>query len=82
MFELDFSQVREPGEYVVAVEGVGCSYPFPIADRVWRDAFIVSAKGFYHQRSGIALGPPYTGSCDRVRSTPTTAWWSAPRPVR
>ena len=60
VFELDFSQVREPGEYVVAVEGVGCSYPFPIAERVWREAFTVSAKGFYHQRSGIALGPPYT----------------------
>ena len=46
VFEMDFSQVREPGEYVVAVEGVGCSYPFPIAERVWRDAFTVSAKGF------------------------------------
>ena len=32
-FELDFSQVREPGEYVVAVEGVGCSYPFSISKR-------------------------------------------------
>jgi len=60
VFEMDFSEVREPGQYVVAVEGVGCSYPFPIAERVWRDAFTISARGFYHQRSGIALGPPHT----------------------
>ena len=27
---------------------------------MWRDAFVTSARGFYHQRSGIALGSPYT----------------------
>lgn len=60
VFEMDFSQLRDRGEYVVSVEGVGCSYPFTIAADVWRDAFFISARGFYHQRSGIALGPPYT----------------------
>jgi endoglucanase len=60
VFEMDFSQVQESGRYVVAVEGVGCSYTFEISAEVWRDAFITSARGFYHQRSGIALGPPFT----------------------
>ncbi len=60
VYEMDFSALSTPGTYRVCVEGVGCSYPFEIADDVWRKAFAVSARGFYHQRSGIELGPPYT----------------------
>jgi endoglucanase len=60
VYEMDFTELQEPGLYRVFVEGVGCSYTFKIHEDVWRDAFIVSARGFYHQRSGISLGPPYT----------------------
>jgi endoglucanase len=60
VLELDFSAVATPGEYVVAVDGVGCSFPFRIAESAWRDAFVLATRGFYHQRSGIALGPPHT----------------------
>ena len=60
VYEMDFSPLKTPGTYRVAVEGVGCSYPFAIADDAWRKAFTVSARGFYHQRSGIPLGPPHT----------------------
>ncbi len=60
VYEMDFSQCKGPGVYRVCVEGVGCSYPFPIREDVWRSAFTISARGFYHQRSGIALGPPFT----------------------
>jgi len=60
VYEMDFSPLDRPGTYRVSVEGIGCSYPFPIADDAWRKAFYVSARGFYHQRSGIELGPPYT----------------------
>jgi len=60
VYEMDFSPLRTPGTYRVAVDGVGCSYPFTIADDAWRKAFAVSARGFYHQRSGIPLGPPNT----------------------
>lgn len=60
VYEMDFSGLRKPGTYRVQVEGIGCSYPFAIADDVWRSAFTVSARGFYHQRSGIKLGPPWT----------------------
>jgi endoglucanase len=60
VYELDFSGLRTPGTYRVCVDGIGCSYPFEISADVWRKAFTVSARGFYHQRSGIALGPPYT----------------------
>jgi endoglucanase len=44
----------------LAVEGVGTSFPFPITADAWRDAFVVAARGFYHHRRSIALGPPYT----------------------
>jgi endoglucanase len=60
VYLLDFSSVTRPGTYRVTVEGIGCSDPFPIADDVWRRAFVVSARGVYHQRSGIELGPPFT----------------------
>ncbi len=60
VYIMDFSKVCTPGMYRVSVEGIGCSYPFEIGERVWRRAFFVSARGFYHQRSGVALGPPYT----------------------
>jgi endoglucanase len=60
VYLMDFSSLERPGTYRVSVEGIGCSYPFEIADDVWRKAFVVSARGFYHQRSGIELGPPYT----------------------
>ncbi len=57
---MDFTALTRPGSYRVSVEGLGCSYPFEIADDVWRRAFTVSARGLYHQRSGIELGPPFT----------------------
>ncbi|MFC1715504.1 glycoside hydrolase family 9 protein [Candidatus Poribacteria bacterium] len=67
VYEMDFSPVQQPGIYRISIDGIGCSYPFEIGQDVWRNAFTVSARGFYHQRSGIALGPPYT-SFKRPRS--------------
>ncbi len=66
VYEMEFSQCCQPGVYRVYVAGVGCSYRFEIKEKAWQEAFFVSARGFYHQRSGIALGPPYT-SFDRPR---------------
>ena len=39
---------------------MGCSYAFDIKPDAWQQAFSVSARGLYHKRSGIPLGPPYT----------------------
>ncbi|MCW5941399.1 MAG: glycoside hydrolase family 9 protein [Fimbriimonadaceae bacterium] len=58
--ECDFSSFARPGRYVVAVEGVGCSFPFRIHPDVYREAFRTVARGLYHNRSGIALTKPYT----------------------
>ena len=57
---LEFSNFRQPGRYRVCVEQIGCSLEFQITPTAWQDAFYVSVRGLLHQRSGIALGPPYT----------------------
>ena len=57
---IDFSSYCEPGSYRISVTGIGCSYPFTIGQRVWAKPFMVAMKGFYHQRSGIALRAPFT----------------------
>lgn len=60
VYGLDFSQFNEPGLYRVAVDGLGCSFHFPIMDSAWLRAFRVSMMGFLHHRSGIELGAPFT----------------------
>jgi len=60
VYECDFSAFDRPGRYVVAVEGIGCSFPFRIDADVYREAFRTVARGLYHNRSGIALTEPYT----------------------
>jgi endoglucanase len=57
---LDFSAFNRPGEYRLCVDGVGCSLDFEIAPDTWQKAFFTAVRGFYHQRSGVAIGPPYS----------------------
>ncbi|MEO1742294.1 MAG: glycoside hydrolase family 9 protein [Cyanobacteria bacterium J06629_9] len=57
---LDFSEFDQPGRYRLCVDGIGCSFEFEIAAETWQSAFYIAARGFYHQRSGIALESPYT----------------------
>ncbi len=60
VYECDFSGFSKPGRYVVAVEGVGCSWPFLVAADAYREAFRNVTKGLFYQRSGIALTKPYS----------------------
>ena len=60
VYLLDFSAFATPGVYRLVVAGVGSSYPFRIAADAWLDALRVSTRGLYHQRSGIAVGPPWS----------------------
>jgi endoglucanase len=60
VWECDFSSLDQPGNYVVSVDGIGSSFPFRINADVYREAFRVTARGLYHNRSGIALKKPYT----------------------
>ncbi|MEM7793721.1 MAG: glycoside hydrolase family 9 protein [Cyanobacteria bacterium P01_C01_bin.118] len=60
VYMMDFSDFETEGTYRVAVDGVGTSFSFDIGDQTWADSFYISARGMYHQRSGIELGKPYT----------------------
>lgn len=60
VYECDFSPLQKPGKYVLSVEGIGCSFPFAISADVYREAFRTTARGLYHNRSGIPLEKPYT----------------------
>lgn len=60
VWECDFSAFSTPGRYVVAVDGVGCSFPFAIGPDVYREAYASVTRGLYHNRSGIALEKPFT----------------------
>ena len=60
VYECDFTDFTKPGKYVLAVEGIGCSFPFKIDVDAYREAFKTTVRGLYHNRSGIALTAPYT----------------------
>lgn len=67
VYWMDFTKVQTPGQYRVCIDALGCSFPFQISPDAWKNAFYTSARGLYHQRSGIALTEPYTK-------------WTRPRP--
>lgn len=53
VWDCDFSAFTTPGLYVVAVDGIGCSFPFEINDECTREPFYYAMKGLFSQRQGI-----------------------------
>ena len=60
LWQCDFSAVQKPGEYIISVDRIGCSFPFQIGNDVYRQAFVATARALYHQRCGTELKQPYT----------------------
>jgi endoglucanase len=61
VWELDFSALRRVGRYRVCAPSIGCSYPFVIdTGQTYRMLTALTARAAYRQRSGVALGPPFT----------------------
>ncbi len=54
VWECDFTSFATPGAYRLAIDGIGCSFPFEIKSDVYRELFYHTARALYHQRSGIA----------------------------
>jgi hypothetical protein len=52
VWTVDFPGAAAPGTYRLAVEGVGCSQDFTIANDVYANPFRVSLRGFYYMRLG------------------------------
>ncbi|WP_430908068.1 LamG-like jellyroll fold domain-containing protein [Maribacter sp. 2-571] len=53
VWQCDFTAFNSVGEYIVAVEGIGCSYPFEINDDINKETFYYAMKGLFWQRQGI-----------------------------
>jgi len=53
IWECNFSSFTIPGEYKVVVEKMGCSYPFEIAEDVYRESYYYTSRALFTQRQGI-----------------------------
>lgn len=73
----DFSELAEPGSYVVKVEGME-SYPFDIKNKVLEEVTKASIKGFYFQRMSAELPEQYAGKWARKAGHPDTAVYVHP----
>ncbi len=60
VYELNFSDLTTPGAYKICIDRLGCSYEFTLDASNWLHPTSSIARAAYLQRSGIALGPPYT----------------------
>jgi hypothetical protein len=67
VLEADFSDFKTPGEYRLAVPGLGASLPFFIDEGVAAAFARTYALGLYHQRCGTSNALPFTrfvhGAC-------------------
>ena len=66
----DFSEVTVPGDYEVAVEGVGTSYPFRIGAGVHQDAARAALKAYYYMRASVPIEAAYGGRWARAAGHP------------
>jgi hypothetical protein len=84
VYEADFTEFNEPGEYRLCVPGLGCSFPFHIGDNVAGWLARTYEAGMYHQRCGTSNALPFTrftrtachtAPADVPDASFTNAWW-------
>lgn len=68
----DFSDFRQPGNFVLFVKDVPLSPSFSIHKNVLHDVSVASLKAFYYQRSNIPLEEKYAGQWQRPAGHPDT----------
>ena len=69
----DFSAVRRSGVYRMVVPGFPNSYPFTIGAHLFTPLTAAALKGYYYQRSAMALEPKYAGQWSRAAGHADTA---------
>ncbi len=60
VWEADFTEFNRPGEYRLAVPGLGASYPFFVDEGIAASFARTYALGLYHQRCGTETALPYS----------------------
>jgi endoglucanase len=73
IFIADFTNVQQPGDYLISVPAAGLSYPFRIRKDVHEELAAGSIKAFYLIRNSTALPEKYAGKWKRATGHPDTA---------
>lgn len=66
----NFTELKDPGNYALYIEGVGYSHPFEIKNSILKEAFTASVKALYYQRASTALPEQYAGQWHRKMGHP------------
>jgi endoglucanase len=69
----DFGALQKEGRYILTAPGIANSYSFRIGSEAARSVALASLKGYYYQRSALALDPQYAGQWSRPAGHPDTA---------
>lgn len=69
-FIADFSAFNKLGKYVIAVAGLGNSFPFEISPSVYHVLAAASIKAYYYQRASTALPEQFAGKWHRNAGHP------------
>ncbi len=69
VWECDFSSFETPGEYIIAIDSIGCSYPFRIHEDAYHEAFYYAARAVYFERAIVELPEKYAGMYHRPEWT-------------
>ena len=76
VLQADFGDFKTPGEYRLAVPGLGASFPFFIDDGAAAAFARTYALGLYHQRCGASNALPFTRFAhDACHTLPAEAAW-------
>ena len=70
---VDFSAFHRPGVYRIVVPSLPNSWPFTIGGNIFTPLTAAALKGYYYQRSAMALTPGYAGDWARPAGHPDTA---------
>lgn len=69
IYELDFSNFKDVGEFFITIPGVGRSWTFRQAPDTYGEAFYIAARGLFHQRCGIAIDGKYSAWTRKICHT-------------
>ncbi|RYY53487.1 MAG: cellulase, partial [Chitinophagaceae bacterium] len=61
----DFTSFSSPGVYTISIKGLAASWPFTIGDKVYDTISKAVIRGFYFQRSDMALPETFAGKWAR-----------------
>ncbi len=66
----DFSNLRQPGSYVITVPDKGESYPFKVCPNLYRDVLTAAMRSYYYQRASTPLEEKFAGKYARAMGHP------------